>query len=686
MGGFTSGFNPKIFDFAGHRLRKQELKLKERQLNLKEGKQGDQMRQSAVRESKIDPKFAEKFLPGQEELLRQLDQYAATYANELNHKNTATDDIEGQFDPDIYSVYRNMERQIMLFAEHSVQYVNEYKSQHGKVRELDVNGNAVYNLDVLEQDPVYLTKEMVERNMGDNENMDDYSWMWNAGGTAHDDGAGQQTALKENGEYKYMDGPGGEKFLLGEDGNRLIAYELDANNKVVQSQSGKYAFETRFNEEYNPLFTKFDAKGNIVYGESGSEIAFYDYWSKEFDILDKKKYSTNGIDEISNGLKFNILYDETGSGANGYLTSEAMNGLWNQAERASMWDRSMADGKGSWSNNFAEFASRQAAEQLLIDLNGVQPSPEAITEAQRKIKLGILRGDDDELLGELPEDLKKSSAHAPGKQLETYQDYMTEMILDHWKSRHASIDIRKPQGIVNKETLFDNANASSTETVIELSGGGTAVNTIAFEHAVSKDLTNLDRPWKPISMDGDNVAEINNSTDIAFQSFDPIMTGILQRGAAQGTINAGKTGFRVIDKRTGKLMNNVKFDKSKNSFMFADAESAQNGIVVFGFDGYWKAKNPNQVRALISGDAEGNLSEEDKVYLNRILDNENGIEGFFPINQNLLSVGELKLYKKQIEFGETIKKVYIENGERKEFAFMSDDINDGWNGFPGSNA
>ena len=686
MGGFTSGFNPKIFDFAGHRLRKQELRLKERQLNLKEGKQGDQMRQSAVRESKIDPKFAEKFLPGQEELLRQLDQYAATYANELNHKNTATDDIEGQFDPDIYSIYRNMERQIMLFAEHSVQYVNEYKSQHGKVRELDVNGNPVYNLDVLEQDPVYLTKEMVERNMGDNENMDDYSWMWNAGGTAHDDGAGQQTALKENGEYKYMDGPGGEKFLLGEDGNRLIAYELDANNKVVQSQSGKYAFETRFNEEYNPLFTKFDAKGNIVYGESGSEVAFYDYWSKEFDILDKKKYSTNGIDEISNGLKFNILYDETGSGANGYLTSEAMNGLWNQAERASMWDRSMADGKGSWSNNFAEFASRQAAEQLLIDLNGVQPSPEAITEAQRKIKLGILRGDDDELLGELPEELKKSSAHAPGKQLETYQDYMTEMILDHWKSRHASIDIRKPQGIVNKETLFDNANASSTETVIELSGGGTAVNTIAFEHAVSKDLTNLDRPWKPISMDGDNVAEINNSTDVAFQSFDPIMTGILQRGAAQGTINAGKTGFRVIDKRTGKLMNNVKFDKSKNSFMFADAESAQNGIVVFGFDGYWKAKNPNQVRALISGDTEGNLSNEDKVYLNKILDNENGIEGFFPINQNLLSVGELKLYKKQIEFGETIKKVYIENGERKEFAFMSDDINDGWNGFPGSNA
>jgi hypothetical protein len=686
MGGFTSGFNPKIFDFAGHRLRKQELRLKERQLNLKEGKQGDQMRQSAVRESKIDPKFAEKFLPGQEELLRQLDQYAATYANELNHKNTATDDIEGQFDPDIYSVYRNMERQIMLFAEHSVQYVNEYKSQHGKVRELDVNGNPVYNLDVLEQDPVYLTKEMVERNMGDNENMDDYSWMWNAGGTAHDDGAGQQTALKENGEYKYMDGPGGEKFLLGEDGNRLIAYELDANNKVVQSQSGKYAFETRFNEEYNPLFTKFDAKGNIVYGESGSEIAFYDYWSKEFDILDKKKYSTNGIDEISNGLKFNILYDETGSGANGYLTSEAMNGLWNQAERASMWDRSMADGKGSWSNNFAEFASRQAAEQLLIDLNGVQPSPEAITEAQRKIKLGILRGDDDELLGELPEDLKKSSAHAPGKQLETYQDYMTEMILDHWKSRHASIDIRKPQGIVNKETLFDNPNASSTETVIELSGGGTAVNTIAFEHAVSKDLTNLDRPWKPISMDGDNVAEINNSTDIAFQSFDPIMTGILQRGAAQGTINAGKTGFRVIDKRTGKLMNNVKFDKSKNSFMFADAESAQNGIVVFGFDGYWKAKNPNQVRALISGDTEGNLNNEDKVYLNKILDNEDGIEGFFPINQNLLSVGELKLYKEQIEFGETIKKVYIENGERKEFAFMSDDINDGWNGFPGSNA
>ena len=254
MGGFTSGFNPNIFDFAGHRLKKQELRLRERQINQREGKEGDEMRQSAVRKTEINPTFAEKFMPGQEELFRQLDAFAARYANELNHKNTATDDIEGEYNDAINTIYENMIRQVGHFANHTSGYVTDYKAFYDKVYDVDEFGGHTYNIDLLEQDDVLLTKEMVEEKMGkDNdgniiENMDDYSWMWNAEGTANDDGAGQQTALKVNGEYQYETGPNGEQYLLGSDGKPLVAYGLGDRNQVVKAKSGNYKFESIYNK------------------------------------------------------------------------------------------------------------------------------------------------------------------------------------------------------------------------------------------------------------------------------------------------------------------------------------------------------------------------------------------------------------------------------------------------------
>ena len=367
MGGFTSGFDPKIFDFAGHRLKKQELKLRERQINKRLGEE-DKMKQSAVQKSQIDPKFPEKFMPGQEELLRQLDQYAATHANELNHKNTATDDIEGEFNPDIYSVYRNMERQIMLFSEHTAGYVTDYKAYHDKVYELDDFENNTYNLDLIEQEEVILTKKMVEERMGEGENMDDYSWMWNAEGTAFDDGKGQQTALKIDGQYQYETGPNGEQYLLGKNGKPLTSYELDGNNEVVQTKSDIYKFESIYNQEYNTDLIKFDINGNIVYGEEGSETAFYNKWSRDFTKLDKKKYSTNGLYEISNGLKFDLIRDENIGGTNSYLTAESMNGLWDQAASNSSWNPNLNNGKGDWQTDYGTISSMQVTEMILAEL------------------------------------------------------------------------------------------------------------------------------------------------------------------------------------------------------------------------------------------------------------------------------------------------------------------------------
>ena len=689
-GGFTSGFDPQIFDFAGHRLRKQELRLRERQINKKKGEEADKMKQSAVRESKIDPKFAEKFMPGQEELLRQLDQYAATYANELNHKNTADDDIEGEFSQHHWSIYENMKRQIISFSEHTAGYVTDYKAYHDKVYEVDEFGNNTYNLDLIEQEKVLLTKEMVEEKMAKDddgniiENMDDYSWMWNAEGTAFDDGLGQQTALKnENGEYQYQTGPNGEQYLLGKDGKPLTAYELDGNNEVVQTKSGIYKFESIYNEEYNPLLTKFDAKGNIVYGEEGSEVAFYDKWSRDFTKLDKKQYSTNGLYEISNGLKFDLIRDETVGGTNSYITAEAMNGLWDQAANNSGWDINLNQGSGDWQTDYGTIASLQVADMILQEQGNLKPSQGAKDEIVRKIKLGNRPDPEnpDKLLGELPEELKRASKYAPGKTLETYQDYMTEMVLEQWKARHASVDVKNPTvtGVENKNILFDWENAGLQQTTITINREGSTVNNdMGYVTQLDKDI-NLDRPWRPT-----DVNQLNNYNDVGFQAFDPSLTKILQKGGAQGEVITGTTGFRAIDKRTGKLMHNATFDKATGSYVFADAESAENAVIVFGFDGYWKAKDPDDIRKLYTGDNEGIIEDWESITIEEILANDKGIPGFFPINSSTLSVRELKAYQKGVNKIKDIKKVVIEDGNRREIA-MGDDslVNDDYI-FPGS--
>jgi len=692
MGGFTSGFNPNIFDFAGHRLKKQELRLRERQINQRQGKEGDEMKQSAVRKTEINPTFAEKFMPGQEELFRQLDAFAARYANELNHKNTATDDIEGEFDETLNSIYENMIRQVGHFANHTSGYVTDYKAFHDKVYELDQHLNPIYNRDILEQDDVLLTKEMVEEKMGkDNdgriiENMDDYSWMWNAEGTAYDDGAGQQTALKVNGEYQYETGPNGEQYLLGTDGKPLVAYGLNDKNELIKAESGNYKFESIYNQEYNPLLLKFNAKGNIVYGEEGNQVAFHDYWSRDFAKLDKNKYSTNGILEISKGIDFKGAYQPIAGGTNQYITAEAMNNLWDQAYQNSFWNPTLEDEqgnrKGGWVTNYGTIAAKMVAEEILKQQGNLSPSDGAMKEAIRKIKLGYSEDTDGNFLGELPESLKGSSKYAPGKKIETYQDYMNEMILAQWKSRHTSYMI-KPASTVTQtgSTIWDWENATSD--TLEFRTGydsttneyTTANNDIGGQLTLTKDLKNKERAWQKT-----DINNLNSQNDIGFIAYDNTMTQILQKGGVQGNLSAGKMGYRVIDKRTGELMSNTSWDKATNSFIFADAESAENGLVVFGVEGYWKPKNDNDVRKLYIGD------DWKSETIDQILNSDDGVAGFFPVNNSLFSSEELKSYQGGLDNLKKIKKVVIEDGNRKEIAMGEDNIIDGeWN-FPGSMA
>ena len=75
------------------------------------------------------------------------------------------------------------------------------------------------------------------------------------------------------------------------------------------------------------------------------------------------------------------------------------------------------------------------------------------------------------------------------------------------------------------------------------------------------------------------------------------------------------------------------------------------------------------------------------VPLNQLLEDEKGIEGFFPLSRNLLTGKQIKGNPQEfIDKAKTIKKVVTKDGEIKEFAMNEDDsiIQDTAFGFPGA--
>ena len=694
MGGFTSGFSPKIFDFAGHRLRKRELALKERALDLKEGKtkaaKDEEMKQSPVPVRQINPQFADKFKPGQEELLRQIDAYAAANANELNHKNTSTDNIEGEFNPEKWSTYQNMLNNLQNFAQHSNDYVTNYSNYFDQVYELDEFDNNVYNLDMVSQDPVFLTREMLTKNMGEGETEDDYTWMWNADGSANTDGEGQQTAAKNSdGNYVWEQSDDGQEYLIGENGERLTAYSQSIiDGSIKQTPSGIYTFERIFNEEYNSDLLKFDSTGNIVYGDEGSEIPYYQQWDKNFTKLDKHKYSTDGIWEIANGLVYSSSpLDEITGSYNQYLTSGSMDDMRRQlqgtpgeSDGVAVWNTTTND----WNSQYGNIASRMVAESILKEQGNSNPTSTQIDNVVEKIKSGEK--------SMLPENMQKSSKYGSKPKIETYEDYFVNKILERWETKHPDINIAPPRA-TGPGSLGSDIDWNTTlvqPKQIQIGPNEFAVNDAANVSAVPKDFKIKPRDWQTTRRDADGNVTINSYQDVGFVAFDPDLTAVLQKGGSKGDLTATQFSHRAIDKRTGQLMLNAEYDAQGGRFIFASEEDAKNAIIVAGFEGYWKPKDPDAIRNNITYDDEGLLTEEHKdADLFELLKNKKGIEGFFPLNPGTLSGDQLKgLPTKYIDKATEIKKIIkTDGGEIREFA-MNDQgdsiIQDTEWAFPGS--
>ena len=693
-GGFTRGFNPKIFDFAGHNIKKRELKLKERALDIREGKTkaAQEMKQSAVPKLTKNPQFADKFKPGQEELLRQIDAYAAKHANELNHKNTATDNIEGEFDSAIWSTYQNMVNNLENFATHTTEYVTNYNAYYDKVTAEDEFFNPAYNLDMVAQDPVYLTEAMVTESMGQGETMDDYSWMWNADGSANTDGEGQQTAAKDdNGDYIYEEGPDGQRYLLDENGQKLTAYGQDPlDGSIKQVKSGVYTFERIYNEEYNPGLLSYDVKGNIVYGEEGDQMAYYKKWDKNFAKIDKHKYPTDGQWEIANGLVYSTSpLDEVVGGRNKYITIEAQDDMRNQLQGdpgdssgVAVWNSAVGS-NGGWNNEHGTIAARMTAETILKSQGNLNPTPEALDAIVEKIK------DGDQSM--LPKRLQGTSKFGSKPKIETYEDYYIEQILNRWHTKHRDIDIAPPvsTGPGSLGTDIDWAKTLTLPKQIQTGPNEFAINDAANVSSVPKDFKVKPRDWQTTNRDSGGNVVINSDKDIGFISFDPDLTSILEKGGSKGDLTATQFSHRAIDKRTGQLMLGAEYDATNGRMVFRSEEDAQNAIIVAGFEGYWKPKDPDAIRNNIEFTDENLIPEEYKDKdINELLKSKKGIEGFFPLNLGVLSSDQMiGLPQKYIDKAPQIKKVVVKDGEVKEFAMndQGDSIiqDTGWN-FPGS--
>ena len=675
MGGFTQGFKPNVYDFAGMRLKKKELALKERALDARIGKEEPGMKSSPTPVSKIDPKYADKFKPGTEELMKKLNQFAFDNADALNPKNTDTDELRGVYDPAKMSIYRNMEMEIMNFAAHGKAYVTAYKAYDDKVKKKDEYLNNAYNIDLIPQDAVYLTESMVKDNMGDSETASDYSWLWNGGGTAFDDGMGQQTPMMKDGEYVYEQGADGQRYLLGEDGQKLISYSKDANGVIDKSKSGIYTYERIYNQDYTDGLLDFNGKGNIVYGEEGNKQSYIDVWSKDFLKLDEHKYSTNGFWEIGKGLTdFDLIRDEVGGGRNQYMTNESVNSMWAQAEAVSEFNNST----NQWNNESSLIAAKMTAEEIAIKLGNTNPTKEYLQDIVNKIMLGNERNNEGELINpgaQLPDSLKGVYEHGSDLKIDTYSDFMTSKIIDTWKARHASVDIRPKsenlQGVVQGPYALDYNNADSRNTEIKYKDS-TGNNTASGIHILNKPIKNVPVPWQGVKFDGDGNAVINSASDVGFMSFNNNLTSILQKGGSTGSLTSGQNSHRVVDKRTGQLMDGATWDKANQQYVFNSQEDAENGLIVAGLEGFWKPDDANKIRELYETNDDDLIIQADRMTIDQILESEKGIEGFFPLNQSTLSVDQLKYYQGVIDKSKTIKKVIKKGDEFVEFA-MNDD-------------
>jgi len=678
---FVKGANFQPYDFLGLQMRQRQLRQQRRQAReTRKQKEEKQMKQSGVLIAQFDTEPADKFKDGFEKITADIHRFAQVHANSLNKNNTATDDIEGQFNWEIYNVYQNMIRNAKKFVEHSNEYVKayqEFEAAHLEEGEYGL-GKKLDDSDVKKVD-VFIDKNMLDgvlqgRSYSDlnKEEREKLSEMW----YGHDKGNThyyQDVKANDDGQYNFDE----QGYLLDTEGNRVRGFERVGKKgrntgrispMEATGEDGKplYMYQQLFNREFNGDNLVFTGNGDLTYGGTN----YYKYWDIGMlnqNVLKEKRTEVDAVSKLADSLDYDIKRDILHSEATTeFFTDEAINGLRGQAFRKTIFRG------GAFTNgDLAALAAHQTAYEILRLEGNNNPSEQ---ELQRVEKL-ISSGKTDE--GLIPDEwdfkYKFGKEGKEGKRIEYYSDFMAEYILEDYMLGHAMKDmhsdaytskLKRDQIPVTKDLLIKEVDVGGNQSYLSNSSG--IPNITATRQFTVSNFQDVD---------GENM--IKDLRDVGMITKTPFMTKSL--AGVAGSTRLGEIGIAYIDRRNGNLITfDNQNDVSNNQAIFKNSEQAKYAYAVPVLLGSWTPQDKNNLRSNISVSIQnGKLTKDDgtdisSADIDNALNKDNSIDVYVPLNA-LMTQEErsgIGKYQEHIDKAEEINRegiFYYENGNKKQY-------------------
>ena len=653
-GAFIKGFQPQFYDLLGHNHKKDLLALQRDRLSLTKAAKEKEMRDSGVREATYKKPVNDKFRKGYDALVKEAQVYAKVNANALNRENTATDNINGEYNPEIFAVWQNMVRNIEDFSAHGEKYVaayTDFQAKHKKSSKYDQDQLVLDDSDV-QRDNVYVTKEMMVNRLEENyegrsytdltnDEKERFSSLWYGHDKENTDYY-QSAQTGEGGVFEYND----QGQLLNSNGGLVRGFERVGergnNPGRIKPIEGGFTYERIFNEEYNNDNMKFDPDGNLLY----NDVSFVDHWDMDYfadNLLKDKDTEIDAISMFADKLTFDQLLDiQTADDSTEFLTDGAINGLRKQALRFTQ----------TGSNNlFLDEKGVPASRQVAIDIlrrQGIEdPSKEEIQRISEAIKKGNTEGG---LISEDDGDFKYLYGDKKGQKIEHFSDLMAEQILENYMTGHAQKDSHYNYSqTTSVGTQYTYSNDAATSNLINIPINGDKNHVYSSTVTNQQTLGNKSKISRPSVYYGHDFGDNNQLDDLS--EIGMITNSTWSNDALKGVsgkMETGNAGTIAIDKNTGAILAVSSGDN--DHFVFNNIEDAKNAIIVPVVIGSWIPKNPGALESdmitnvtkngVTVDDGSGGQRPINTNDIGSILNDDKSIDVYYPLNSQVLQGSE----------------------------------------------
>jgi hypothetical protein len=653
MGAFIKGFTPKLYDFLGHNLQRDRLALQRRNARRAErrSKQKEvQMIDSGVQIAEFENEPADKFKDGFEKVTAEIHAYAKMWANELNKNNTATDNINGEFNPEKWNIYQNMIRNAKKFVEHSTNYVEQYETFNSEHMEMDESGvGRKMNDEDVQRVDVFVNREMMDSKLAEGKTYADLtpeerkklSQNWYGHDKGNEDYY-QDVKANDDGEYNYDE----QGFLLDTEGNRVRAFNRvgakgRSPGKLVpmeakdENGNTRYQYQELFNRPFDDDQLSFTANGDLTYGGTN----YYKHWNLDMmktGLLKDQRVGKDAVSELADELDFDVQRDlKDPSQTTEFFTDEAIDGLRRQARRFTTFR-----GGNFTRGQQGHAAAHDAAYEILRLQGNSNPSEEEIKRVKGMIMSGI--SDNGKIEDEFSDVFQYKYGKQKGQKIEHYSDFMSEYILDNYMSSHAMKDMHSEAYLQGGNVLKTPPVLSDDNRIEQISTFGDQYsylsNNVPLTKKDANQYTNLPRSFSVSRFNkvGDEDL-ITDLRDVGMITRTPFMNKAL--GGVSGKTTLSSVGIAYIDRRTGDL---ITFDNQEdvdhNSAVFRNQEQAKYAYAVPVIQGVWKPTEAGSIESNISVKIqEGGLVKSDGSRINpddieNALNQDKSVDIYMPLN------------------------------------------------------